>query len=113
MVLEKHNLPLWMIEGLAEYLSIGGIDSHTAMWMRDAVMRDDVPSLKDLRNPQYFPYRYGQAFWAFLTGLKGDDIIQPFFVATARAGLDVACMAAFFQHSSAHFRHMNLSKATK
>lgn len=84
------NLPLWMIEGLAEYLSIGGIDSHTAMWMRDAVMNDDVPSLKDLRNPKYFPYRYGQAFWAFLTGLKGDDIIRPFFTAVARLGLDKA-----------------------
>jgi len=87
------NLPLWMIEGLAEYLSIGGVDSHTAMWMRDAVIRDDVPSLKDLRNPAYFPYRYGQAFWAFLTGLKGDDVIQPFFLATARVGLEGACMA--------------------
>lgn len=86
------NLPLWMIEGLAEYLSIGGVDSHTAMWMRDAVMRDDVPSLKDLRNPKYFPYRYGQAFWAFLTGMQGDDVIQPFFIATARLGLDGACM---------------------
>ena len=35
------NLPLWMIEGLAEYLSIGGVDAHTAMWMRDAVLHDD------------------------------------------------------------------------
>ena len=35
-----NNLPLWMVEGLAEYLSIGRIDPHTAMWMRDAVMND-------------------------------------------------------------------------
>lgn len=87
------NLPLWMIEGLAEYLSIGGVDAHTAMWMRDAVIRDDVPTIKDLRNPKYFPYRYGQAFWAFLTGLEGDDVIQPFFVATARYGMEGASMA--------------------
>lgn len=86
------NLPLWMVEGLAEYLSIGSIDAHTAMWMRDAVLNDDVPSLKDLQNPKYFPYRYGQAFWAFLTGLKGDEIIEPFFVATARYGFEMACM---------------------
>ena len=86
------NLPLWMVEGLAEYMSKGGVDANTAMWMRDAVMHDDVPSLKDLQNPKYFPYRYGQAFWAFLTGLKGDDIIQPFFTATARMGLNSASM---------------------
>ncbi len=28
------NLPLWMVEGLAEYMSIGSVDAHTAMWMR-------------------------------------------------------------------------------
>jgi len=85
------NLPLWMVEGMAEYLSIGSVDAHTAMWMRDAVLRDDVPSIKDLSNPKYFPYRYGQAFWVFLTGLKGDEIIEPFFIATAKYGFDEAC----------------------
>ncbi len=84
------NLPLWMVEGLAEYMSIGSVDAHTAMWMRDAVLNDDVPTLKDLQNPRYFPYRYGQAFWAFVTGLKGDDIIAPYFKATAMFGLEVA-----------------------
>ncbi|MCB9347323.1 MAG: PD40 domain-containing protein [Lewinellaceae bacterium] len=86
------NLPLWMVEGLAEYMSIGSVDAHTAMWMRDAVLRDDVPTLKDLQDPsKYFPYRYGQVFWAFLTGLKGDEIIEPFFLATAKYGLEEAC----------------------
>lgn len=86
------NLPLWMVEGLAEYMSIGRTDSHTAMWMRDAVLNDDVPSLKDLNNyGKYFPYRYGQVFWSFLTGWKGDDIIRPFFIATARLGFERAC----------------------
>ncbi len=85
------NLPLWMVEGLAEYMSIGSVDAHTAMWMRAAVLHDDFPSIKKLDNPQYFPYRYGQAFWAFLTGLKGDEVIAPFFTATAKYGFDVAC----------------------
>jgi Tol biopolymer transport system component len=85
------NIPLWMTEGLAEYLSIGSVDPHTAMWMRDAVLHDDVPTIKQLSNPKYFPYRYGQAFWAFLTGLQGDKVIAPFYVATARFGFDEAC----------------------
>ncbi len=85
------NLPLWMVEGLAEYLSIGRFDPHTAMWMRDAVLNKDVPELKKMDNPKYFPYRYGQAFWAFLTDLYGDEIIRPFFLATAQYGLETAC----------------------
>jgi WD40 repeat protein len=82
------NLPLWMVEGLAEYLSIGSVDAHTAMWMRDAVLNDDIPEIKDLSNPKYFPYRYGHAFWAFLTGLKGDTIIAPFFENVAKYGFE-------------------------
>ncbi|MGA1582659.1 MAG: hypothetical protein ACO4CH_05345 [Saprospiraceae bacterium] len=84
------NLPLWMVEGLAEYLSIGRIDPHTAIWMRDAVLRDDVPNLRRLSHPDYFPYRWGQVFWAFLTSLYGDEVIEPFFMSTARNGLDEA-----------------------
>lgn len=84
------NLPLWMVEGLAEYMSIGSVDAHTAMWMRDAVLRDDVPTLEDLQNPKYFPYRYGQAFWSFVTGLRGDEIIAPYFKATAMFGMELA-----------------------
>ncbi len=38
------NLPLFMVEGLAEYMSIGRKDAHTSMWMRDAVLNDDIPS---------------------------------------------------------------------
>ena len=55
------RLPLWLIEGLAEYLSIGPVDAHTAMWMRDATYRDKLPTVKKLANPRYFPYRYGQS----------------------------------------------------
>ncbi len=87
---DLQNLPLWMVEGLAEYLSVGAVDPFTAMWMRDAVMNDDVPTIKQLSSGRYFPYRYGQAFWAFVTGLKGDDIINPYFRVTARVGLERA-----------------------
>ena len=84
------NLPLWMVEGLAEYMSIGRMDPHTAMWMRDAVLQDDVPSIKQLDSGKYFPYRWGQVFWTFVTGLRGDAIIEPYFRAAAQYGLEVA-----------------------
>ena len=69
-------LPLWFIEGMAEYFSLGPVDANTAMWLRDAVQRNDLPRIKDLENPKYFPYRYGQAFWAYVGGRYGDDKIS-------------------------------------
>ncbi|MEM8583160.1 MAG: hypothetical protein AAGF87_02765 [Bacteroidota bacterium] len=89
------NLPLWMVEGMAEYLSIGGVDPFTAMWMRDAVLNNKVPSIRDLSRGNYFPYRYGQAFWSFVTGLKGDDVINPYFRLSARVGVEEATQAIF------------------
>ena len=44
------RLPLWLVEGMAEYLSLGGEDSHTAMWLRDAVLRNDLPTIKQLND---------------------------------------------------------------
>lgn len=83
-----NNLPLWMVEGMAEYMSIGYIDPNTAMWMRSAVLEDKLPSLKDLTNKPdvYFPYRWGEAFWAYVTGIWGDAIIRKLFIETAKRG---------------------------
>src|SRR5262249_8534946 len=53
------TLPLWFIEGMAEYLSLGPADPNTAMWLRDAVQRNALPQIRDLDNPKYFPYRWG------------------------------------------------------
>ena len=69
------SLPLWFIEGMAEYLSLGPDDPNTAMWMRDAVRRDDFPTIDKLDNPKYFPYRYGQALWAYIGGRYGDATV--------------------------------------
>jgi len=89
------NIPLWMVEGMAEYLSKGRNDAFTAMWMRDAVLNDDIPTIKKLSNPKYFPYRYGQAFWSFITGTYGDEAIRPFFVNTALYGVQTAIDSTF------------------
>jgi Tol biopolymer transport system component len=82
------RLPLWFIEGMAEYLSLGPVDSNTAMWMRDAARQERLPAIKDLDNPKYFPYRWGQAFWAYVGGTYGDDLI-PLMLSTAGAADDM------------------------
>ncbi len=69
------SLPLWFIEGMAEYMSLGPVDPFTAMWMRDAVLQNDLPTYRHLDDPKYFPYRYGQAFWGYIGGRYGDDVI--------------------------------------
>jgi Tol biopolymer transport system component len=86
------NLPLFMVEGLAEYMSLGRQDSHTAMWMRDAVLSNDIPSVRDLivKQYKYFPYRWGQAFWSYIGATYGDDMIRPLFRETALYGIEVA-----------------------
>jgi hypothetical protein len=86
------NIPLWLIEGMAEYFSLGKIDPHTAMWMRDAVLHDDIPSISEMSVfLDYFPYRFGHAFMAFLGSVYGDEIIVPLFKRIALVGLDQAC----------------------
>jgi Tol biopolymer transport system component len=80
------RLPLWFIEGMAEYLSIGSVDPNTAMWLRDAARKEQLPAIKDLDNPKYFPYRWGQAFWAYVGGRFGDDKIRQLLDIAAKAG---------------------------
>ncbi len=68
------ELPLWFIEGMAEYLSLGPEDPNTTMWMRDAVQHK-IPKIKELENPEFFPYRFGQALLAYIGGRWGDETI--------------------------------------
>lgn len=78
-------LPLWFIEGMAEYMSLGPLDPFTAMWMRDAVLQNDLPNLRHLDDPKYFPYRYGQAFWGYIGGRYGDDVVGQLLRAASRS----------------------------
>lgn len=80
------RLPLWFMEGMAEYLSIGARDPHTAMWIRDSMLYDHIPSISDLSDPRYFPYRYGQAFWAYVAGRWGDAAIGDMLRSAGRSG---------------------------
>lgn len=78
------RLPLWFIEGMAEYLSIGPVDAHTAMWMRDAARVGELPSIGKLDNPKYFPYRWGQSVWAYIGGRFGDEAVGRILKASRR-----------------------------
>src|SRR4051812_31886766 len=84
-------LPLWLIEGMAEYFSVGRNDPLTAMWMRDAVMRDKFPTINQVTtDPRFFPYRYGQALWAYVGGRWGDRAVVDVYRTSLRLGWDQA-----------------------
>jgi len=80
------RLPLWFIEGMAEYMSLGPLDPNTSMWMRDAAANNKLPTIRQLDNPRYFPYRYGQALWAYIAGRWGEWKIGEILRAAARSG---------------------------
>ena len=79
-------LPLWFIEGMAEYLSLGPVDAHTAMWVREASARNAMPTIDRLHDPDFFPYRYGHAFWAYVAGRWGDRAVGDLLRATGPEG---------------------------
>ena len=83
--------PLWWIEGLAEYLSLGRESALTAMWLRDALLRDELPEVERLsRDPRLFPYRWGHAFWAYVGGRWGDRTATQLFTAGTQIGIEAA-----------------------
>lgn len=72
----RFQVPGWFVEGMAEYLSVGPVDPHTAMWLRDAALTGRIPTVEQLTyDPSFFPYRWGQAFWAYVGGRWGDAAI--------------------------------------
>ena len=85
------QLPLWAVEGMAEYLSVGREDPLTAMWLRDALLRDDVPTLQQMtKERRFFPYRFGQAFWTYIGGTYGDEAVTELYRRSLRVGWENA-----------------------
>jgi len=94
-------LPLWFIEGMAEYVSVGPVYPLTAMWMHDAARRDELPTFRQLGSPQYNPYRYGHALWAYIGGRWGDPVIPELLKAAAVTGSPAQAIANVLEISPA------------
>jgi Tol biopolymer transport system component len=68
------NLPLWFVEGLAEYESRGGWDRDSDMMIRDAVYNNYLPSVNYLSN--YMAYKGGQLLLYFISEKYGDKKVS-------------------------------------
>ena len=84
-------LPLWLVEGMAEYLSVGREDPLTAMWLRDAIRREELPTIEQMtKERRFFPYRFGQALWAYIGGTYGDEKVVDLYRRSLSAGWEPA-----------------------
>ena len=86
------NPPLWFMEGLAEYFSIGPEHPWTAAWVRDAVTNNALPTIAQMteRPDKYFPYRYGLSVWQYVGARWGDEVIGEIMNAVPSVGIDRA-----------------------
>ncbi len=83
------NPPLWFMEGMAEYLSVGPIDPSTAMWLRDASLEGNLPTIEQLMyDPRIFPYRFGHSIWSFIGEKWGDEVIGEILQASTTSGIE-------------------------
>lgn len=86
------NPPLWFMEGLAEYFSIGPNHPWTDAWVRDAVTNNALPTISQMteRPDKYFPYRYGLSVWQYVGARWGDEVIGEIMNAVPSIGIDRA-----------------------
>ncbi|HVH10571.1 MAG TPA: hypothetical protein VM736_12315, partial [Gemmatimonadales bacterium] len=85
------NPPLWFMEGMAEYLSLGPITPLTAMWLRDAAVEGHLPTIEQMTyDPRIFPYHFGHALWAYVGEKWGDEAIGQILQAATAAGIEGA-----------------------
>lgn len=91
-VLARVQPPAWFMEGMAEYLSIGPGHPHTDAVMRDAALSGRIPSIEEMseRPDRYFPYRFGEALWAYVARRWGDAAIGSIMSSAPGAGIERA-----------------------
>ncbi len=84
------NPPLWFMEGMAEYLSLGPNHPLTTMWIRNAVENGKLPTIKQMTDDpnDYFPYRYGEALWRYIGERWGDAAVGEILQSVTTSGLD-------------------------
>ncbi len=69
--------PLWLTEGLASYLA-DDEDSFDQMVIRDAVVNNLVPSVRQLNVFSFLTYRYGHAIFDFIEARYGAAGLRTF-----------------------------------
>lgn len=90
--LQAVNPPLWMMEGMAEYMSLGTDHRFTDMWLRDAALNGDIPTIEQmtLYPDRWFPYRFGESLMRYIGERWGDQVIGQILEALPNVGVERA-----------------------
>ena len=90
--LQAVNPPLWFMEGMAEYMSLGTDHRFTDMWLRDAAMNGDIPSIEQMTvyPDRFFPYRFGESLMRYIGERWGDQVIGQILEAVPNVGIERA-----------------------
>ncbi len=81
----SYQPPGWFMEGMAEYLSLGGVDANTEMWLRDGALQGYLVPLTqmdyvwDIR-----AYRFGQSVWEYIARRFGEEKVGQILRKTAQ-----------------------------
>ncbi|HYJ32308.1 MAG TPA: hypothetical protein VE326_03745 [Candidatus Binatia bacterium] len=79
--------PGWFMEGMAEYLSVGEIDTNTQSWLRDASLEGYLIPISTLAYVgDIRVYRFGQSIFEFIADTYGIQKIGDILKRTRRMG---------------------------
>lgn len=67
------RIPLWFNEGLAEYSAADGWDTESDMYVREAILEDQLAEIDRLGG--FFAYRGGQGVWDYVAEQYGEEKI--------------------------------------
>lgn len=77
--LNRFDPPLWFVEGMAEYLSVG-MDNITRMWVRDGLLNNDLVSVQELGSTHDIRvYRLGESVWYYVGEKHGKKKVGEIF----------------------------------
>ncbi|MGH7595613.1 MAG: peptidase MA family metallohydrolase [bacterium] len=82
----RFNPPLWFVEGMAEYLSVG-MDNTTRMWVRDGLLNDKLMTVSQLNSAYDIRvYRLGESLWHYLGETYDKKIVGNIFKSAVNLG---------------------------
>ncbi|MFC1581300.1 peptidase MA family metallohydrolase [Candidatus Neomarinimicrobiota bacterium] len=79
---QKLSLPLWVNEGIAEYLS-SNWDTKADMIIRDLAINDYIPSVKEL--DYYMAYKGGQSVWRYIAQKYGREKVGEIYISMKKS----------------------------
>ena len=82
----QRPVPLWFMEGMAEFLSVG-MDKGTELWLRDALVHDELIPISKLNVlADIRVYRFGQALWYYISETYGRETVGELLKQTVSYG---------------------------